>query len=624
MAEVDVRPASGKLVRVLVLSVAAAAVPVAGAFLFPGELEHYEALTWLLLLVPGFLWAYERGWRGVATALALGMAVLSVTYAVGEVMGRPIPELLLPVVMIYVLVSLGTGMLSDRSKRAGFDAAAESLALQDPLTGLPNRRHAELHLDLQFATAERGQPLAVVVFDIDHLHTYNLRNGRAAGDGVLKGFASLLRQQTRRMDLAARHGPGAFVCVLTGCTEEGAVIFAGRVQERLRAAEQTVALPTVSAGIASYRPDFATPAELLEAADHALQLAKLDGRDRVRIHGRRLEELGEPDAAGMQLAAAQSWQHQDEAHDSAEGSSPTQDLLGDGRSAFLVTTDDASRSRLISFLRTRGFDLTVATPDPEGLAGVRQEFDVVFVDVSPQASAVVDLIREIRFHSPTTRMVGIPPRSENGGVDAEVLRIRVDGHFIADGNDEALEHQLGELLLERDALASMQLRHHQLSHELRATEREARLTIAATEAKYRAMVQHVREIIFTTDAEGRWTFLNPAWTGLTGFSSDDSLGRPFFEFVYAEEMDMVRSGFQQMMAGVPFFRCEARWRTKGGAARLLELRMQTTEGPNGRLEGTSGVLAEVPPREVAAGDGAARFAGSGDDRADVAPHQPVS
>jgi diguanylate cyclase (GGDEF)-like protein/PAS domain S-box-containing protein len=610
MAEVDVRPASGKLVRVLFLSLAAAAVPVAGAFLFPGDLEHYEALTWLLLLVPGFLWAYERGWRGVATALALGMAVLSVTYAVGEVMGRPIPELLLPVVVIYVLVSLGTGVLCDRSKRAGFDEAAESLALQDPLTGLPNRRHAELHLDLQFATAERGQPLAVVVFDIDHLHTFNLRNGRAAGDGVLKGFASLLRQQTRRMDLAARHGPGAFVCVLTGCNEEGAVIFAGRVQERLRVAEQTVALPTVSAGIATYRPDFATPAELLEAADHALQLAKLDGRDRVRIHGRRLEELGEPDAAGMQLAAAQSWGQQDEDGDSTNGGSYAQDLLGTGRSAFLVTTDDTSRTRLVAFLQTRGFDLTVATPDPEYLAGIRQEFDVVFVDVSPRASAVIDLIREIRFRSPTTRMVGIPPRSESGGVEAEVLRIRVDGHFIADADDETLQRQVTELLIERDALASTQLRHHQLSHELRATEREARLALAATEAKYRAMVEHVREVIFTTDTEGRWTFLNPAWTGLTGFSLDDSLGHPLFDFVYAEELDMVRSGFQQMMAGVPFFRCEARWRTKGGTARLLELRLQTTVGPTGRVEGSSGVLAEVPAREITAGEPGPAFAGA--------------
>jgi hypothetical protein len=92
--------------------------------------------------------------------------------------------------------------------------------------------------------------------------------------------------------------------------------------------------------------------------------------------------------------------------------------------------------------------------------------------------------------------------------------------------------------------------------------------------------------------------------------------------VYAEEMDMVRTGFQQMMAGVPYFRCEARWRTKGGAARLLELRMQTTEGPTGRLEGTSGVLAEVPAGMAEGAD--ALFAGSGDTRAHVTPHQAVS
>lgn len=587
MADADVRPASGNLFRVLVLSLAAAAVPVAGAFLFPEQLEHYEALTWLLLLVPAFLWAYERGWRGVATALALGMAALSVTYAVAESLGRSVPELLLPVVVIYVLVSLGTGLLGERSMRAGFDAAAETLALQDPLTGLPNRRHAELHLDLQFATAERGQPLAVVIFDLDHLHTYNLRNGRAAGDGVLRSFASLLRQQTRRMDVAARYGADEFVCVLGGCTEEGAVIFAGRVQERLRAAEQTVALPTVSAGVAVYRADFVSPSEMLQAAEDALRLAKLDGRDRVRIHGRRLEELEEPDAAGMQRAAAETWQ------DGDGGVAPrAPDLLGQGRSAFVVTADDGSRHRLLRFLRDTGFDVVLGEPEPEVVASVRQEFDVVFVDVSPRASAVVDLIREVRFRSPTTRVVGIPPRTNGGGVNAEVLRIRVDGHFLTDAEDTALERQVRELLIERDALASTQLRHHQLTHELRATEREARLALAATEARYRALVQQVQEAIFTTDAEGRWTFLNPAWTALTGYAADESLGKPLFEFLYAEDMPAVRAGFQQMLTGVPYFRCEARWRTRTGAARLLELRIQTSLGAHGEVEGAAGVLSE--------------------------------
>jgi diguanylate cyclase (GGDEF)-like protein/PAS domain S-box-containing protein len=592
MAGVDVRPASGNMLRALVLSVAAAAVPIAGTFLFPVHLQDYEALTWLLLLVPAFLWAYERGWRGVATALALGMAALSVTYATAEALGGRVPDLLLPVVVIYVLVSLGTGLLGERSMRAGFAAAAESLALQDPLTGLPNRRHAELHLELQFATAERGLPLAVVIFDIDHLHTYNLRNGRAAGDGVLKGFSSLLRQQTRRMDLAARYGPEEFVCVLGGCTEEGAVIFAGRVQERLRAAEQTVALPTVSAGVAAYRSEYVTPAELLQAAEDALQLAKMDGRDRVRIYGRRLEELEEPDAEGMQQAAADAWRG---SADDGEGSSGrAAELLGEGRSIFLVTGDEAARARLIGFLREHAFDVTVADVDAESLASVRQEFDVVFVDVSPDATAVIDMIREIRFRSPTTRLVGIPARSGDGSVRAEVLRIRVDSHFVGDADDQVLERQLRELLIERDALASAQLRHHQLSTELRATERQARIALAATEAKYRALVENVHDIVFTTDAEGRLTFLNAAWTAATGFSIDDSLGRSIVEFLYAEDMEKVRAGLRQMQTGIPYFRGTARWRTRGGAPRLMELRVQTTLSHDGIDQGTSGVLSDVP------------------------------
>ena len=265
MVRVEQGPGSAGRVRALLLSLAAAAVPVSGAFLYPEHLRDYEALTWLLLLVPAFLLAYERGWRGVATALASGMAALSVTYAVSQSLGGALPPLLLPVIVAYVAVSLGIGWFREKVSTALYDVAAETFALQDRLTGLANRRRVELHLDLQFATAERGLPLSVVMFGVDRLHAYNLRNGRAAGDGVLRSFATLLRQQTRRMDLAARYGADEFMVVLGGVTEEGAVIFAARVLEQLRAAEQMVALPTVSAGVATYGPGIATPQDLVGA-----------------------------------------------------------------------------------------------------------------------------------------------------------------------------------------------------------------------------------------------------------------------------------------------------------------------------------------------------------------------
>jgi hypothetical protein len=76
----------------MLVSLAALAVPVAGAFLVPDSLSDYQALLWLLALVPAFLLSYYRAWRGVATSLAFGMAVLSVTYAVAQSLGRQIPS----------------------------------------------------------------------------------------------------------------------------------------------------------------------------------------------------------------------------------------------------------------------------------------------------------------------------------------------------------------------------------------------------------------------------------------------------------------------------------------------------------------------------------------------------
>jgi diguanylate cyclase (GGDEF)-like protein/PAS domain S-box-containing protein len=600
MPRAAVRPeAGGGLVRALSLSVSAAAIPITGAFLFPDHLKDYEALSWLLLLVPAFLWAYERGWQGVATALAAGMATLSLTYAAAEIAGRQIPDLLLAIVVVYVAVSIGIGLFGDRLGRATFDAAAETLALQDPLTGLPNRHYAERFLHMQFAAAERGGQLAVVLFDLDRFDDYNQRNGRSAGDGVLRGVATLLRHHTRRMDLSARYGPEEFITVLGGCSEEGALIFAGRFQEHLRAAEQTVALPTVSAGIACYRPGMGTPGEVLEAAEQALLTAKRDGRDRVRIHGRNIDEL--KSAAGIhtlrataQAPAAGRFTALDGATTGAASASD-----GVGRSAFLLTTDAATASHISRLLRQRGFHIVEGGALEDTIRAPLQDFDLVFVDVVRRESAAADMIREIRLRSPATRIIGIPRPA--GDVELrEVLDVRVDAHFTRTGDDDALLRQIMELLVERDALRETQVRQQQISNEMRALGREARLAIAASEAKYRSVVQSIQEVIFTTDAEGSWTFLNPAWTTVTGFDVADAIGQPLFRYVDSADEAMVREQFQRVVAlRSPYFRREVRWRTRDGGVRWVELRLQLDASGDGVLRGTSGVLADVTERRHA-------------------------
>ncbi|HSJ09480.1 MAG TPA: PAS domain S-box protein, partial [Longimicrobiales bacterium] len=595
-------PAAEGLLRALFLSVLAAAVPITGVFLFPDALQDYEALMWLCLLVPAFLWAYERGWRGIATVLAAGMSVLSVTYAVAQLAGRGVPDLIYAIVVVFIATTLGIGFFGDRLGRAKFDAAREKLALQDPLTGLPNRRHAELHLEVEFAAAERGRALAVVLFDIDHLNEYNLRNGRSAGDGVLRGFGSLLRQMTRRMDLAARYGPEEFISVLGGCIDEGAVIFAGRVQERLRAAEHTVTLPTVSAGIACYRPEMSSATELLRAAEEALAQAKADGRDRVRIAGRDSAELRQPDSTTIQQAAVAETAAVRTDSVSAPRFQVTEadGSIGVGRSAFLLVANAATRSRLGAFLRDEGFNVTEGTSLPESIIPLQGDFDIVFVDVAPEAAAIADLIRGIRAQAPLTRVVGVPRTDGGGALLPEVLRIRVDAHYVSSADTTALRQQVRELLTERDALLGAQLRHQHLSNELRARDREAKQALDASEARYRSVVQSVREVIFRTIADGSFSFLNPAWTAITGFDVDGSIGRQIFDFVHEEDRAALRAQLEKLVAErTPYLRHEGRWRTRAGANRWIEMRLQLEFSAEGEFEGTTGVLADVTERHRA-------------------------
>lgn len=267
----------------LALSFGALAVPVAATFWFPESSERYELLLWLLALVPAFLLAYYRGWTGVATALLVGMAVLSFVQAI--VIALAIPTnwvLLLCVIVAYISIALCVGLISEllHDERA----RAERLALLDELTEIPNRRLADLFLEKEFAAAQRGRHLAVVLFDLDRFKAYNDAHGHAAGDDALRAFVAVLNTRTRRMDLSARYGGEEFIAILSGGDLTGAVLFAESVRSSLKGQGGVIEGLTVSAGVAEYDDAMASASDLLAAADRALYEAKANGRDRVSTH----------------------------------------------------------------------------------------------------------------------------------------------------------------------------------------------------------------------------------------------------------------------------------------------------------------------------------------------------
>ncbi|HEU4456583.1 MAG TPA: GGDEF domain-containing protein, partial [Longimicrobium sp.] len=146
--------------------------------------------------------------------------------------------------------------------------SVRSLSLTDSLTGLPNRRHMDVVLEHAWASARRGEALAVMVLDLDGFKEVNDRDGHLAGDRLLCEVAEALRAESRGSDVVVRYGGDEFLAILPGGDTAGALSLAGRVRRRLGGRVG------ISEGVAEYRPECPSPDELIRAADRALYDAK--------------------------------------------------------------------------------------------------------------------------------------------------------------------------------------------------------------------------------------------------------------------------------------------------------------------------------------------------------------
>jgi diguanylate cyclase (GGDEF)-like protein len=165
----------------------------------------------------------------------------------------------------------------------GARLAAEEEALTDPLTGLRNRRAADLFLDRLCAA---GAPFGLLHLDLDFFKAVNDSLGHAAGDNVLAEVGRILRDQTREEDCAARIGGDEFLLVVAGRVDPRALqAIAERIIARVSQPVDFGGQPCrVSASIGMVRSvDMARPdpAVLMAAADRALYAAKHAGRSKA-------------------------------------------------------------------------------------------------------------------------------------------------------------------------------------------------------------------------------------------------------------------------------------------------------------------------------------------------------
>jgi two-component system, cell cycle response regulator len=164
----------------------------------------------------------------------------------------------------------------------------QRLADTDPLTQLPNRRYLENASSRELSRAERtGEPLAVLLLDIDGFKLVNDRLGHEVGDDVLTGFAQLVRTHLRNHDILVRYGGDEFVAVLPATSSRQARHVAEKLRNLVAETHFTTAQGpvqfTISIGIAMWDPSQPSLDTTIRHADVALYRSKQKGRNRTTL-----------------------------------------------------------------------------------------------------------------------------------------------------------------------------------------------------------------------------------------------------------------------------------------------------------------------------------------------------
>ncbi|WP_426197304.1 diguanylate cyclase domain-containing protein [Massilia sp. DWR3-1-1] len=221
-------------------------------------------------------------WRQTAYLGAAGTAaLLAALLMLGSAMIR----------QLLVRERLQRELRDAKSELEASNASLQELALSDGLTGLPNRRHFDQRLELEFKRSMReGTGLALIMLDVDYFKRFNDHHGHVEGDAALQEVATAIGGCLRRAtDMGARFGGEEFTILLPDTDLEGALAVAEAARALL--ARRAIAHErspfrqvTLSAGVAVLQPQPGQSIRLLlEAADQGLYEAKAQGRNRVAV-----------------------------------------------------------------------------------------------------------------------------------------------------------------------------------------------------------------------------------------------------------------------------------------------------------------------------------------------------
>jgi diguanylate cyclase (GGDEF)-like protein len=248
----------------------AAAVALSGA-------PRDATLCWIA--IPVVTLSARFSMRGVLVGLGIAISlVLAVCFGTGshETLDNP------TIVMAPVALILALGVLSTALMQSDVEHRGE--AVIDSLTGMLNRKALMNRVaELAQQSEVTGEPIGLILGDLDRFKEVNDSAGHAAGDAALTDVAYLLRKRLRAFDLAYRIGGEEFLILLPGADTRACA----RIAEDLRQAVAAGAVGdgsklTISFGVsASARGGGFQYAKVFAAADEALYEAKSEGRNRV-------------------------------------------------------------------------------------------------------------------------------------------------------------------------------------------------------------------------------------------------------------------------------------------------------------------------------------------------------
>jgi two-component system sensor histidine kinase/response regulator len=124
--------------------------------------------------------------------------------------------------------------------------------------------------------------------------------------------------------------------------------------------------------------------------------------------------------------------------------------------------------------------------------------------------------------------------------------------------------------------------------------------IAESGRRFQSIIENLQEVVYRVDAQGRWTYLSPAWERMTGYTVEESLGRTWVEFLLPDDRDQVLADLaQHLRKGEEFFTYQTRLISRTAGAVWIENHVRLEFDAQGRVIETSGTLNDISERRDA-------------------------